>query len=798
MLAFAASAQDAREVAQPGMPPACAELAADDGADPAHRDDTARIQAAIDACPARRAVRLVPGARGGVFVARPLALKPGVTLWIGRNATLYASNDSRAYDRGKGLCGTLDVHGGACVAFITVKGGEGGGIVGEGTIDGRGGEAMLGREETWWQLSRRAQRERLHQNVPRLVQIDGARDFTLYGIRLRNSPNFHVVLDHVDGFTAWAVKIDAPSDSRNTDGIDPMSSRNVTVAHSFIRTGDDGVAIKAGRGGPSENISIVDSHFYNGHGVSIGSETVGGVRNVKVERITMEGATSGLRIKSDISRGGLVRDVSYSDVCLRNIGKPIDISTQYDPAARGNSVPIYSGISFDRIEVEVGDAAPSKQCDGRFVSFPEDIAAKRPQLDDQAARGYSQKDVLAGWDPTVAAVAPDEFNYMVDATGQSGRFTTIQAAVNDAVARVDSSHATGHVTIHVKPGVYPELLYVPRSSASIGIHGEGSDPSAVRIVATLDAALPGARYAGRFGAQFAGAPHTVTAMFDALKDRATIGTPGSAVAWIRNDGFEASNVTFANGYNKEQGDAVGGSTVQSQAVAMMVDDADRVRFENVRFEGFQDTLYLHSTSPLRPARAFIHHSYVEGDMDFIFGEGTAYFLDTEIRSLGDRRVQYVLAPSTHYQSRFGFVFSRCAFTNDGSPNARAGTFKLARQWFRGQRCTPYAAASGAPGYACTLGDTDTPANPRGTVSRSALEAVGKVAILDSTIGEHIDKARPWADWNARGTRQHRPVQLDSDAWWDNLVAAGIDPVRELGLAARKSPAEPYLVEYQNH
>jgi len=267
---------------------------------------------------------------------------------------------------------------------------------------------------------------------------------------------------------------------------------------------------------------------------------------------------------------------------------------------------------------------------------------------------------------------------------------------------------------------------------------------------------------------------------------------------VRNDGFEARDLTVANLWNKERGDAVGTGAVQTQAVAMAVDGADRVRFENVRFEGFQDTLYLGRPSPDRPARAFIRGSYVEGDMDFVFGEGTAYFRDTEIRTLGDRRVSYALAPSTHYTSRYGFVFDHCAFTNDGSANARAGTFKLARQWFRGQRCTPYAGISGAPAYDCAFGGADAPAAPHGTISRRPLEAVGKVAILESSIGAHIDRVNPWSEWNAPGTRQHRPLQLTSDDWWDNLGAAGIDPSRELGYPARKTPAEPFLVEYRNH
>ena len=751
-----AAIRDAPVVAEPRIPAACVELRAGPAA--VAGDDTARIQSAIDACPALQAVRLAPGGGGGAFLSGPLVLKPGVTLWIDAGATLWAGTDPRDYDRGSGTCGTLDRQGGGCRAFITVAGGTGGGIVGDGAIDGRGSEAMAGRDETWWQLARRAQREGLHQNVPRLVEVEGARGFTMYRIRLRNSPNFHVVLRGVDGFTAWGIVIDAPADSRNTDGIDPMHSRNVSIVDSFIRTGDDGVAIKAGRDGASENVTIARDHFYAGHGVSIGSETVGGVRHVRVDQVSIEGATSGLRIKSDASRGGLVADVRYSDVCLRHVAKPIDITDRYDPRARGHDRPVYRDIAYDRVRVETDD------CAARFVPFPEERPAARPQLTDGQAREYAYAKVLDGWDPLaepIAAAAPAAPDYVVDALG-STPYRTVQAALDAAIAAAAGARSTRRIAILVKPGTYRELIDVPPSTAPITLYGGGADPQAVRITES---------------------PH---------------GTIRSAVARVRNDGFQARNLTFANAYNKEHGDAAGPETVQTQAVAMAVDGADRVQFEGVRFEGFQDTLYLGSPSPARPARVFVHRSYVEGDMDFVFGEATAYFLESEIRTLGDRRVSYTLAPSTHYASRYGFVFERCGFTHDGSVNARAGTFKLARQWFRGQRCTPYAGAYGAPPYDCRLGTSDAPANPSGTISRGPLEAVGKVAILDSRIGPHIDGARPWADWNARGTRQFRPVQLDSDAYWANLVAAGIDPVRELGYAARRSPPEPFLVEYRNH
>ena len=78
-----------------------------------------------------------------------------------------------------------------------------------------------------------------------------------------------------------------------------------------------------------------------------------------------------------------------------------------------------------------------------------------------------------------------------------------------------------------------------------------------------------------------------------------------------------------------------------------------------------------------------------------------------------------------------------------------------------------------------------------------LETVGKVIILNSRIGVHIDRARPWADWNANGTIKHRPAQYGSDDFRDNLRKAGIDPAAQMGYTTNGKPPEPFLAEFNN-
>lgn len=343
LIAAPGIAQDRRVVREPTQPARVCTSLSPDGAD--WVAEMRRLQAAIDHCSSGDAVRLVAGPGDGRFVSGPLRMKSGVMLWLGPGVILAATADPRAYDGGQGLCGTIATKGDGCRPFITFHGTRGGGIVGSGMIDWSGGAVMTGRTETWWQLARRAQIQGGKQNNPRLIEADQARNLTFYDLTLRNAPNFHIVLNGVQGATIWGVRIDTPSDARNTDGIDPGASQDVTIAHSFIRTGDDNIAIKAGHGS-TRYVSILGNHFYAGHGLSIGSETNAGVSDILVRDATLDGTTSGLRIKSDASRGGPVTRVRYEGVCLRGNRRPIDFDTHYDAGARGTAIPVYRDITL--------------------------------------------------------------------------------------------------------------------------------------------------------------------------------------------------------------------------------------------------------------------------------------------------------------------------------------------------------------------------------------------------------------------------------------------------------------------
>jgi len=341
-----ACAQDTRNVLEPVIPPACANLVAvlsSSGSTLSDADesktDTQRIQQAIDHCAQGQAVRLQANGARDAFLSGPLQLRTGVTLLVDAHAILFGSRDPRDYDISLGSCGILTDHGHGCKARINGDHADNAGVKGDATSDGRGWAKMHGQKKSWWDLAQEAKAAGSNQNCPRLVVLTHSDNFTLYRVTLKNAANFHVYFNSGNGFTAWGITINTPKGARNTDGIDPSSATNVTIVHCLIHAGDDNVAIKAGPAGPSSHMTIAHNHFYAGHGVSIGSETQGGVSAIRVSDLSIDGADNGIRIKSNSERGGLVQDVVYQDVCIRDTKNPILMDSHYPFSGGGRNMP---------------------------------------------------------------------------------------------------------------------------------------------------------------------------------------------------------------------------------------------------------------------------------------------------------------------------------------------------------------------------------------------------------------------------------------------------------------------------
>ena len=648
-VAASASAQDRRTVLEPRLPShVCATLEPE-----APVDDTQRLQAALNACPQGQAVQLRAGPQGRRWVTGPLRIPSGITLWIDHGTTLAASTNPADYDKGQGRCGQIDSQGSGCQPFITIQRTEDSAIVGDGEIEGQGDQPMQGRSETWWELARRAQREGGKQNIPRLIQITQSRNVLLYKIRLRNAPNFHVALDQVQGFTAWGVVIDTPADARNTDGIDPGASEDVTIAHSDIRTGDDNVAIKA-QHGPSRYISILDNHFYSGHGMSIGSETTAGVSDVLVRGLTLDGTTWGLRIKSDTDRGGLVERVRYEDICLRNNRWPVSLVTQYrQGASTGNSIPQYRDITLRSVQGQGGewvlqgvDAAHAHQVllDGVQFDASARWTVSHTQTLAPTTTPSQPPDCSARWQPFPEALAPTRTAPSASTSHPPETGTTLHVGAGQRYSRIQDALAAAPkgATIHIAPGSYQEVLHL--RTPGVRLIGDGA--------AAEDVVIEGSRSAGDSG-----------------------GTGKSAIVFAEADGVELWHLTIANRFHDEHPEV----TQDAQAVALNA-TGDRQRFIDLRLLSYQDTLYAArrgcSQAPCPPARQYYRDTTIRGAVDFIFGNALAYFENVSI--VGVERAQVIVtAQSCEREDEIcGYVFHHSRIQADPSVHQIA----LGRPW----------------------------------------------------------------------------------------------------------------------
>ena len=235
-------------------------------------------------------------------------------------------------------------------------------ITGTGTIDGNG--------SIWWAWSERASRKNPGRLVYRrfhMVVFNGCERLHVSDITLSNSPMFHLVPRDVTDLVIERVKVRAPFDAPNTDAIDPGPVTNALVRDCDIDTGDDDIVIKSG----GTNILIENCTIAHGHGISIGSETSRGVRNMLVRHCTLTGTDNGIRIKSMRGAGGLVQQVRYTDLQLTNVQNAIVLELDYvddnRPNFRGDpaKVPAIRDILIDNVTITNSERA------GKIVGLPD-------------------------------------------------------------------------------------------------------------------------------------------------------------------------------------------------------------------------------------------------------------------------------------------------------------------------------------------------------------------------------------------------------------------------------------------
>ncbi|CAN0912073.1 G9 [Linum grandiflorum] len=164
------------------------------------------------------------------------------------------------------------------------------------------------------------------------IRFDFDNNGLVEGLTSKDAKQFHIEVFGSKNYTLSNLKIQAPSDSPNTDGIHIGKSTQVTIQNSIIGTGDDCVSI----GDAVEQVTVTNVTCGPGHGISIGSlgkyPDEKSVKGVIVKNCTLVETDNGLRIKSwpDLYPGE-ASDVHFEDIIMNNVNNPIIIDQTYCP-----------------------------------------------------------------------------------------------------------------------------------------------------------------------------------------------------------------------------------------------------------------------------------------------------------------------------------------------------------------------------------------------------------------------------------------------------------------------------------
>ena len=346
------------------------------------KDCTEAFQKAIAACNRAGGGRVVVPT--GSFLTGAIHLKSNVNLHVTKNATIKFSRDPKKYlpvvfTRWEGM--ELMNYSPFIYAFEQ----ENIAITGEGVIDGQADC------ENWWPWKARKgcgwkqgdpsqlpARNRLYEMVaqgtpvservfgeghylrPQFIQPYRSKNVLIEGVTLRHSPMWQIHPVLCTNVTVRNVNVERETGATeqtgpNTDGCDPESCKDVLIEGCTFATGDDCIAIKAGRNNdgrrvavPSENIIIRNCRMKDGHGgITIGSEISGGVRNVFAYDCNLDSPilSTAIRFKNNALRGGLLENFYFRNIAVGEVADAtITIDFNYEEGENGPFTPVVRNV----------------------------------------------------------------------------------------------------------------------------------------------------------------------------------------------------------------------------------------------------------------------------------------------------------------------------------------------------------------------------------------------------------------------------------------------------------------------
>lgn len=248
-------------------------------------------------------------------------------------------------------------------------------------IEGEGETSIIdGQGARWWLAKEQSEAF----NPGAMIRFEQGKRFLLRNFKIQNTPGVNITISNsgkASHATIHDVTISEPASeagkgkaSHNTDGVS-IWGPYVNIYNCNISNGDDNVVCDD----DAQYIHVWNCDFGTGHGASIGSYTKN-IKHVWFDKITMNGTTAGIRMKTGINsdgtlRGGGEEDWKFTNFTMTKVKNPLSIDCFYDknynsdPAvdkanarALDSTTPTYNGIYLQNVKT-------TDVCDGNAIFF---------------------------------------------------------------------------------------------------------------------------------------------------------------------------------------------------------------------------------------------------------------------------------------------------------------------------------------------------------------------------------------------------------------------------------------------
>lgn len=313
------------------------------------------IQATIDKCSNNGGgiVAFKPGS----YLTGAIYLKDNVNLQIDSGVTLLGIQDINHYPEMKSRIAGIEMVWPS--ALINVLDKKNVAITGKGTINAQGRFLW----EKYWNMRSDYVKKGLRWIVDydckrvRSLLVSNSSDVTIKDLNMEQSGFWSIHLLYSENITIDGVTIRNNIDGQgpSTDGIDIDSSSKILVQNCDIDCHDDNFCLKSGRDAdglrvnrPTEYVVIRNCISRIGAGIiTIGSETSGSIRNIHAYNLKAFGTTTGIKIKSALTRGGTVENIYIHDVELNDVNIALSFGLNWNPSYSYSTLP--EGYDIDSV-----------------------------------------------------------------------------------------------------------------------------------------------------------------------------------------------------------------------------------------------------------------------------------------------------------------------------------------------------------------------------------------------------------------------------------------------------------------